>query len=151
MQTRYSYVWFVLIGILFAVWFGGFTFYAAVVVPIGTELIGTSEQGIVTQTVSNWLNGLGGITLVGLAWLSFAVFSNSWLQRLWGLLLLTWLGLLGIHPILDTLIETATYEIQDPLRFYFWHRIYLWIHTLQWFASIAFVGVLAAHVLLKRK
>ena len=151
MKKKYAYVWFVVIGILYSIWFGGFTFYAAIVVPTGTELIGTSKQGIVTQAVSNWLNGIGGITLVGLGWLSFGMFPNSWLQRLWGLLLLTWLGLLGIHPVLDSLIETDNYDIMDPLRFYFWHRLYLWIHTLQWVVSIAFFGVLVSQIHLRKK
>jgi len=51
-------LWTVFVLLLFAVWWGGLTFYAAIVVPIGTELIGASEQGFVTQQVTQWHNAV---------------------------------------------------------------------------------------------
>ena len=44
-------------------WQGGFLFYAAVVVPTGTEVLGSFEQGRVTRHVTDWLNGIGAVTL----------------------------------------------------------------------------------------
>ena len=126
--------------ILFAIWFGGFTFYAAVVIPIGTELVGTTEQGLITQQVSNWLNGIGGITLVGLGWLAFQVYPSIWFKRLWFLLCISWLILLGLHPVLDSFLLPGTYEVSNPEKFYGWHRVYLLIHTLQWFISLGIWG-----------
>ena len=35
--------------LVWAAWWGGLCFYAMVVVPIGTELIGSVEQGLITQ------------------------------------------------------------------------------------------------------
>lgn len=145
MREKYAYLLFVLIGILFSIWFGGFTFYAAVVVPIGTDLIGTSEQGLVTQSVSNWLNGIGGLTLLGLGFLCFKVFPHRGMKRMWWILFISWLGLLGVHLILDRYISSGTYEVSDPREFYLWHRVYLWIHTIQWVAAIAFLFYLASH------
>ena len=44
----------------FAFWQGGFTFYAAVVVPVGTEVLGSSmEQGSITRRVTVYLNMAG--------------------------------------------------------------------------------------------
>ena len=50
-------------GLLFAwaIWWGGLSFYALFVVPIGTEIVGGFEQGFITQRVTNWLNAIGVI------------------------------------------------------------------------------------------
>ena len=40
----------------FATWWGGLTFYSVVVVPIGSEQIGSTEQGFITQQVTWWHN-----------------------------------------------------------------------------------------------
>ena len=45
-------------------WQGGFTFYAAVVVPIGTaQLGGATEQGFITRHVAWYLNLVGAVAL----------------------------------------------------------------------------------------
>src|SRR5947209_19521490 len=50
-------------------WLGGFTFYAAVVVPIGTEVLGSAaDQGWITRRVTPWLNVAGAVALAGWAW-----------------------------------------------------------------------------------
>ena len=49
-------------------WQGGFTFYAAVVVPIGQENLGHEEQGFITREVTNYLNLAGAAALLLLAW-----------------------------------------------------------------------------------
>src|SRR5262249_56597146 len=57
----------VLIALFF--WQGGFTFYAAVVVPIGQQVLNSHlRQGFITQQVTNYLNLSGAIALVPLAW-----------------------------------------------------------------------------------
>ena len=61
-----------------ALWWGGLTFYAAFVVPIGVEVLGgATEQGFITQRVSNIINLLGALTLVVLVWNAAA----SWRRR----------------------------------------------------------------------
>ena len=53
----------------FAAWLGGFTFYAAVVVPAGTEVLGGAvAQGFITQAVTLHLNLLGVGALAALLW-----------------------------------------------------------------------------------
>src|SRR2546428_9021513 len=50
-------------------WQGGFTFYAAVVVPVGQQVLGSDlEQGFITRQVTQWLNVAGAVALVPLAW-----------------------------------------------------------------------------------
>ena len=50
-------------------WQGGFMFYGAVVVPVGSEVLGSHrEQGFVTRSVTNYLNGAGVLCLAVWCW-----------------------------------------------------------------------------------
>src|SRR5438876_4032563 len=50
-------------------WQGGFTFYAAVVVPVGQAELGSHlQQGFITREVTNYLNLSGAAALMFLAW-----------------------------------------------------------------------------------
>src|SRR5205823_7477731 len=54
--------------VAFAFWQGGFTFYAAVVVPIGRQVFGSDlDQAMVTRQATVWLNVAGAVTLLFLA------------------------------------------------------------------------------------
>jgi hypothetical protein len=49
-------------------WQGGFTFYAAVVVPIGQRVLGSHlEQGFITREVTWYMNIAGAVALAVLA------------------------------------------------------------------------------------
>ncbi len=73
-------------GLLFAwaIWWGGLSFYALFVVPIGTEIVGGFEQGLITQRVTNWLNAIGVIVTLG-----FGV--DVWLCECNRSMIVTWL------------------------------------------------------------
>lgn len=133
-RLRTWFVW-----VLLAIWFGGFTFYAAVVVPIGSRLIGTTEQGFITQRVTVWLNLIGCLTILMLAfdwWLS-GEFRRSRLNRaILVILVISCLALILIHQSLGRLIDVDTMTIQSPRRFYRIHQAYLWCSVAQWFASL---------------
>src|SRR4051794_2145510 len=92
MSGRDALVWarrfLVLIALMF--WQGGFTFYAAVVVPIGQEVVPIA-QPFITRQVAPWINIAGAVTLLILAADMIGVgWSAPWTQRLrW----LTWLGM----------------------------------------------------------
>src|SRR5437764_1220112 len=95
--------------LLFALmfWQGGFTFYSAVVVPIGSEILGShQEQGWITRSVTNYLNVAGAVTVLLWAWdIARTRDSARWRRRcrwgLWAILVVT-LGLLAyLHPTLD--------------------------------------------------
>ena len=49
-------------------WQGGFTFYAAVVVPVGQEVFGHLRQGFITRQVTVYLNLAGAVALLVLVW-----------------------------------------------------------------------------------
>src|SRR5438105_223696 len=50
-------------------WLGGFTFYGAVVIHVGAEVLGDHRPvGFITQEVSQWLNVAGAVALAALLW-----------------------------------------------------------------------------------
>lgn len=126
----------------FAVWFGGFTFYVSIVVPLGTEILGSARsQGFITQQVTHWLNVVNGLAvalmLLELWWCGRSM--NTWPRRIQWLNVVTigaaLMALVYLHPQLDNLISSADDRVLDRKAFYTLHRIYLWLSTLQWFAA----------------
>ncbi len=119
-----------------SIWQGGFLFYAAVVVPIGTEVLGGPfDQGRVTQRVTFWLN------LIGIAWhlvnawdaLATRPYKRSRMILL-GLSAAILGGLFVLHADLDRMIDPEQPTLPKGVRagFYFQHAIYLWSSAVQW-------------------
>lgn len=142
--------WFrrLLVIVAVAFWQGGFTFYAAVVVPVGTGILGSQrEQALITQPVTNYLNLVGALALLPLAW-DIAMAPASWLRRArWS----CWLGMvvtLGVlawlHMRLDGLFDPATLEVLRRRDFRFLHRCYLWTSTLQWGCALIYLALSVA-------
>ncbi len=134
---------FVVIAVLMF-WQGGFTFYAAVVVPVGQEVLGSHmEQGFITRQVTGWLNIAGALALVTLPW-DMAPSRNSssrWNSARWA----AWAGMLVLLAILiwlrqflDDLLDLDARELREPQLFRIGHRWYLWLSTIQWVFSVAF-------------
>ena len=104
-------------------WQGGFTFYAAVVVPVGSAVLGShTEQGFVTRRVTDFLNLAGAAALPLLAWDAAASRRGAALWRrlrwsAWVALALT-LGLLAwMHVRLDALLAPDAFEVLDRAAF----------------------------------
>lgn len=130
----------------FAVWFGGFTFYVSIVVPTGTDVLGSARaQGAITRAVTPWLNASCGLAvlmiLIDSGWpaprdaTDRGAHRARWIGLACGLgLLLSLIGLVVLHPRLDGMIEGEGLKIRISQRrdFYHWHRVYLWVSTLQW-------------------
>lgn len=116
-----------------AVWIGGLTFYALVVIPAGNDLVGGINQGLITQRVTGWLN------LIGLASLAVLIptLRRGWMAATWAVLAVTLAALFAIHPQLDALIDGKAKQISDYATFYHWHQAYLLGVTVQWFAGVA--------------
>jgi hypothetical protein len=119
-------------------WQGGFTFYSAVVIHVGHQVLGSQlDQGLITRSVTNYLNLGGLLALVFWGWdiahTRDRCVRRSWLRwAVWGLLALT-LGLLAwLHLWLDEFIDPASTGILDQLRFRGLHSWYLHISTVQW-------------------
>jgi hypothetical protein len=129
--------WFLLWLLMF--WLGGFTFYAAVVVPIGTDVLGSSlQQGAITRQVTNWLNLAGAATLG--AWAVELVVSPAptplrqrlrWLS--WCVMAVPLLALIVLHPLMAGLLDAP---VLDKDTFRTLHRWYLWLSTVQWAAGL---------------
>jgi len=126
-------------------WQGGFVFYAGVVVPIGTEVLGSAqEQGRITRRVAVWLNWSGAVALIPLGWDAWADRRSLWARR--GRIA-TWLVMAGgqavlfwLYPSLDTMFDPEALHISERRLFRRLHRTYLWTSTVQWLAGVAYAA-----------
>jgi hypothetical protein len=132
----------VLVALMF--WQGGFTFYAAVVVPVGQKELGSHlEQGFITRQVTNFLNLSGAVALPLLAWDVIVSSDQSKVRRslrwaVWTGMGLTLLALIHRHEQLDQLLNLETRELANPKAFRTGHRWYLWLSTVQWACALAY-------------
>ena len=123
----------------FAVWQGGFLFYAAVVVPVATDVLGSPAlQGDITRPVSNWLTLLGGVWAPLYLWDVLADPDRD-RRRIRGagwLLAVELLAVLALlHLRLDALYD-ADGNRTDRTAFRNWHAAYLWAWTAEWLVGL---------------
>jgi hypothetical protein len=129
-----------------AAWFGGFTFYAAVVVPDLHDNLGGMETGEISRRVAIYLYALGVAALV-LAWLNMATDRDRrngrqgkarlGLLAVNSALLLT---LIAMHRALGIRLDSGA----SLAAFRSFHEIYLTTWTAQW---LAILGLMAVDVL----
>src|SRR5262245_14676203 len=134
-------------------WQGGFTFYSAVVVHVGHEVLSRRVQGFVTRRVTDYLNIAGIVALPLLAWdaassrrahpttpqrgrrrralrwLCWVVLADTLAVQFW------------LHGRLDAMLDPTAFAILDG-GFYGLHRWYLNVSTIQWCFALAY-GLLA--------
>jgi hypothetical protein len=135
----------VLVALMF--WQGGFTFYAAVVVPVGQEVLGSHlAQGFITRQVTDYLNWAGAVCLLPLAW-DAAVSNDPSGGRRWSRWL-SWSGmavllaiLAWLHGHLNGLLDLDAQTIMDRPTFRTNHRLYLWLSTIQWGFCLIYMGL----------
>jgi hypothetical protein len=117
--------------------FGGFTFYAAVVVPIGGRVFGITEQGFVTRQVTVVLNAATAVTIAMLLWETIAGRKMRARSATATLLMLTTgmaaagLLLVQLHPRLESHLNVEALTVTDGEQFYRWHQYYLWASAAQ--------------------
>jgi hypothetical protein len=123
-----------------AVWFGGFTFYAAVVVPDLHEHLGGMETGEVSRRVVVYLYAIGAAALVS-GWMVAAT------DRVSGWRGKARLGLLGVNTLLLVALVLMHRSLGIRLdsggslaAFRSSHEVYLTVWTGQW---LAILGLLA--------
>lgn len=127
------------------VWQGGFIFYTAVVVPIGTAFLGTAtRQGFITRQVTASMNVCGAIALGLMVWELAACQDTQKLRR--GCRLALYVGMVGaavalfvLHARLDALLDVDSESVLDRTSFRPLHRAYLWISSCQWVMAVIFL------------
>ncbi len=127
-------LWECFLWIAWAVWWGGLSFYAILVVPIGTEQLGSVEQGFITQKVSLWHNGMTVLFVLCLA--IDALDRNK--RALWvvvSLLAMITFALIIAHSLLSGQLDFR--EKTAPPSFYSQHAIYLWITAAEWLVGLS--------------
>jgi hypothetical protein len=116
-------------------WQGGFVFYATVVVPVGTHLLGAAAQGAVTARVTVALNALGVAALAALA-LDLRAGGGRARWACWGFAALCQALLFALHALLRARLDDATSR-----TFYELHRAYLLASAAQWLAVAALAAL----------
>jgi hypothetical protein len=128
-----------------AFWLGGLTFYAAVVIPTAREVLGShTDVGFITQRVTNWINVAGGvasavflINLISLPAGRRAV--RIGLTVTWAAISILQAGLIGLHPVLDRMLDASSHQVVDEDHFYSLHRAYLIMTMAQQCAGLVHV------------
>lgn len=128
-------------------WQGGFLFYVVFVVPVGTEVLGSSfEQGRITRFVTGSINLTG---VIALAFIALDLLCSGRRNRLlwfcWIAMTILLVAQFAIRSHLMTLVNFDERTFPDHAVFYSWHRVYLWISTVQWAIGVVLVvGLLRA-------
>lgn len=131
-------------------WQGGFTFYAQLVIPITRQVLHDHGQlplaALITGPATNWLNGIGVVTLIVLLWdLTASSDSSRRRRRLragaWGVLCVTLAALFLLHYVLDRLGPLDSLGLEERPTFWVMHSLYLAACTLQWAAGLAYLGM----------
>jgi len=129
-----------------SLWFGGFTFYSAVVIHVGHHVLGSrTETGFITQQVTHWLNLISIPALLILLWNTAAAWPSIprslrlTLAATLAIMLLAQVALFIMHPMLDRLLDPAAHEIIERKPFRSLHKLYMNTSTVQWSATIAHV------------
>jgi hypothetical protein len=130
-------------------WQGGFTFYAAVVIPAAGRTLGQTLLHLrarITGEATNWLNGAGVVVLVLLLWdLACSVDAARWrsLGRgiCWAVLFLSLAVLFALHYWMDVLSPADGTGPTDLATFNVLHSLYLWTSTAQWVAALGYLAL----------
>jgi hypothetical protein len=135
--------------LILAMWMGGFTFYALVVIPTATMVLGSVRQvGFITEQVTNWINLIGIVAILFFLWNIKVEWKRQSGRRRWGLvtfwliMALAHVGLFVTHPFMDHLLNPKTRALRDYDHFVDLHTVYLTFATTEWSAALLYVWVL---------
>lgn len=127
---------------LLLLWQGGFLFYTAFVVPVGTQVLGSAAaQGTITARVTDSLNTIGVVGLAVFAWdLNYGRDRNPRRTAVrwwcWGVMLVCQWWLFYLHQLLDAFMDPGRTRVVIRPLFYPVHQAYLWASTVQWFTGL---------------
>ncbi len=123
-------------------WQGGFMFYAGVVVPIGSQVLGSDlAQGFITKEVTGAMHWFGLAALLIWAWEIWAEPRHRVpRQGVWLLLLILLLAQFALRASMNQLLDSEAFRVIDRSQFYTLHQTYLILTTLQWAAALLLLG-----------
>jgi hypothetical protein len=122
--------------IALSLWWGAFTFYAGIVVPVGMNVLGShTEMGFITQQVTVYINVFSLILFLFFAYcLKNEEFKKGKLVEE-----ITTISLIGfqlllilLHNSQTDLLDFENHKIINRDNFYLLHRIYLIVESLIW-------------------
>lgn len=122
--------------LLLAVWWGGLTFYAGVVVSIATNHIGSLAQGDITRDVTLVLNRLA-IAVAAIATGRAVQQRQKTSGGIAIALVVTTAALVDWHRRLSDML--AAEPLSVPEQFYHNHAVYLWLTTVQWLVGLILI------------
>jgi hypothetical protein len=123
-------------------WQGGFLFYAAFVVPAGTDVLGSAaRQGAITARATDALN-VCGLLALALTCLDLAITRDRHGTRTtarwwcWAVAAVCQMALLYLHRLLDAFMSPDRTVVVIHPPFGPVHGAYLWACTVQWVACL---------------
>ena len=129
-------------------WQGGFTFYAAVVIPIAGIVLypNLHLRARITDAATNVLNLSGVLAVLLLLWDTASSCDpcrrRFWFRGgLWAVLFVTLAALFPLHYWLEVLDPVGGTGPADRTTFYQAHQIYLWVSAVQWLAALIYLWV----------
>ncbi len=125
--------WLTLCALIWALWWGGLTFYASIVVPEGTRQLGSFGQGLITQKVSSYHHWIS-LALLACLLVESTIQKSLALGIQFVLLLAVTLGLFVVHERLTSMIDFEQPSVAEG--FYSMHASYLWMTTAEWVLGI---------------
>jgi uncharacterized membrane protein len=133
--------------LVFALFWGGLTFYTGFVVRIAHAVLDDPmDGGLITQRVTALLQVLGVVAVVLMVGNAAVVVRQS---RRFGYALLGCAAVVGcalialfmVHGHLDAIIDAETSSITDRDAFVVGHRRYNQLTTVEWLASLAYLPI----------
>ncbi len=126
-KPTFPEIWRCAVVLAVAGWWGALTFYGLVVVPEGTDQLGSQTQGLITQQVTRTLN-LVGVAVAAMLFFELRRAGGRLAWGAWVVFVACQIALLGVHAWLSDLLATGA----DRRWFYDVHRIYLFATAAQW-------------------
>ena len=122
--------------IALCIWWGAFTFYAGVVIPIGMDVLGShTEMGFITQKVTIYFNVFSLLIFLFYAYClkNEEVTKIKLIEEIISISLIGFqLLLFLLHNYQTELLNFEKFTISNHDNFYLLHRIYLILETLIW-------------------
>lgn len=134
-----------------ALWFGGFTFYTACVVRVGSKVVGGLTQGYITKQVTEVLEILAAIMAVGVAldiatsWKSVGRWMRISQCTAWLTMAGSTVGIIFIHHNMNALLDASTMAKPNHDLFSPFHQAYQFISTCLWIATVAYVVMMVSN------